>query len=98
MIASRQTSKEREYLVKWRSIAEPFWQPESNGSLRPYYDHYNQIANCTFDYFPAVFDKRTAPCSVHLDNNQLLVTVRGRPVPDLRKLSLLEKSAVLDWL
>ena len=69
VITSRQTTKEKEYLVKWRGIAEPLWQPESNSSLKPYFDHYNQIANCTFDYFPSVFDKRLAPCSVQLENN-----------------------------
>lgn len=98
VITSRQSSKEKEYLVKWRGIAEPLWQPESNNSLKPYYDHYNQIANCTFDYFPSVFDKRLAPCSVQLENNELVIAIRGKTVTDLRKLSLLEKAAILDRL
>lgn len=84
--------------MKWRGIAEPLWQPESNSSLKPYYDHYNQIANCTFDYFPSVFDKRLAPCSIQLENNELVISIRGKQVTDRSKLSLDDKAAILDRL
>lgn len=73
IITSRQKGKDREFLVKFKGIAEPTWQPSSNHSLKAHYNHYYDMMNCTFDYFPTVFSKNENHFSIQLENDKLLI-------------------------
>jgi hypothetical protein len=39
-------------------MSAPIWQPESNTALKAHFEHYYDMMNCTFDFFPAVFRKK----------------------------------------
>jgi hypothetical protein len=99
IVASRHRGKEREFLVKWKELPEPIWQPESNLSLKEHYDQYFEMMNCTFDYFPTLMARKLRPkVDIDLDQGELAVTLKGKRVKDLRGMSVEEKRLVLGEL
>jgi hypothetical protein len=84
--------------VKWKNIAEPLWQPESNLTLKPYFEQYYDMMNCTFDYFPTVLSKKHIPCCIELENNELAISIKGKKVTDYKTLTIQEKHVLLDRL
>ncbi len=78
VIATRQRTSQREFLLKVRGM-EPVWQPESNTALKPHFDHYFEMMNCTFDYYPAVLlprPKRKA--DVAIEKGELVLSINGK--------------------
>lgn len=95
IVASRMRGKEREFLVKWRGLAEAVWQPESNEVLKPYYEHYFQMMHCTFDIFPTVLRRRPKKVRVWLEKGELAVEINGKRVENLCETSVEERNLVL---
>lgn len=99
VIATRQRSNQREFLLKVKGM-EPVWQPESNTVLKPHFDHYFEMMNCTFDYFPAVLS--TTPrlrkkVEVSIEKGELVMKIKGKKM-DWRMMGVEERSAVLGEL
>jgi hypothetical protein len=54
------------------------------------------MMNCTFDYFPAVLARSAKKrVEVDLEKAEMVISVNGKRVQDLRAISLDEKSMVL---
>lgn len=99
VIATRQRSNQREFLLKVKGM-EPVWQPESNTVLKPHFDHYFEMMNCTFDYYPAVLATTPRPrkkAEVGIEKGELVLRINGKRM-DWRVMVAEERSAVLGEL